>query len=155
MKPIPETVATFLRGRRFAVAGVSRSGRQPSNAIFKRLRECGYEVFAVNPAAPRIGDEPCYPNLHAVPGPLDGVIIATHPARASEVVQQCAARGISRVWFHRSFGDGSVSPEALATCRANRIEPIVGGCPLMYCGGVDIFHKCMRWWLQNSGKIPG
>lgn len=155
MKPVPETVATFLRGRRFAVAGVSRSGRQPSNAILKRLRECGYEVFAVNPAAQEIGGEPCYPDLNAVPGPLDGVIIATHPARASEIVQQCAALGISRVWFHRSFGDGSVSPEAIAMCRANGIDPIVGGCPMMYCGGVNIVHKCMRWWLRTSGRIPG
>ena len=51
--------------------------------------------------------------------------------------------------------EGSVSPEALATCRAHHIEPIVGGCPMMYCGSVDIFHTCMRWWLRSSGKVPG
>lgn len=155
MKPVPETVATFLRGRRFAVAGVSRSGRAPSNAILKRFRQCGYEVFAVNPAAAEIAGEKCYPDLRSVPGTLDGVMIATAPAAANDIVRQCAELGIQRVWFHRSIGDGSVSSEALATCRANRMEPIVGGCPLMYCGGVDIFHKCMRWWLRSSGKIPG
>jgi predicted CoA-binding protein len=155
MRPVPDTVATFLRGKRFAVAGVSRSGRQPSNAILKRFRECGYEVYPVNPAAPAIGGEPCYPDLRSIPVPLDGVMIATAPSAASDVVRQCAELGITRVWFHRSFGDGSVSPDALAACRANHIDPIVGGCPLMYCGGVDIFHKCMRWWLRSSGKIPG
>jgi predicted CoA-binding protein len=155
MKPVPETVATFLRGKRFAVAGVSRQGRQPSNAILTRLRQCGYEVFPVNPAAGTVGGETCYPDLRSVPGPLDGVLIATHPRAAADVVRQCAALGITRVWFHRSIGEGSVSPEALAACRAGQIDPIVGGCPMMYCGGVDIFHTCMRWWLRRSGKIPG
>ena len=155
MKPIPPAVAQFLAGKRLVVAGVSRSGRAPSNAIFKRFRECGYEVFPVNPGATSIGGERCYPDLPSVPAPIDGVMIATHPDAGAAVVRQCAELGISRVWFHRSIGDGSVSPEALAVCRANHIEPIVGGCPMMYCGGVDIFHKCMRWWLARSGKIPG
>lgn len=155
MKPVPKSVAQFLGGKRLVVAGVSRSGRAPSNAIFKRFRGCGYEVFPVNPVATSIGGERCYPDLRSVPAPIDGVMIATHPGEAAGLVRQCAELGISRVWFHRSIGDGSVSPEALASCRANHIEPIVGGCPMMYCGGVDIFHKCMRWWLARSGKIPG
>jgi hypothetical protein len=155
MKPVPETVATFLRGKRIAVAGVSRGGRAPSNAILKRFRECGYEVFQVNPAATEIAGERCYPDLRSVPVPLDGVMIATAPSASKDVVSQCAELGITRVWFHRSFGEGSVSPEALATCRAHHIEPIVGGCPMMYCGSVDIFHTCMRWWLRSSGKVPG
>src|SRR5512141_2603394 len=133
MRPVPDTVATFLRGKRFAVAGVSRSGRQPSNAILKRLRQCGYDVYPVNPAAATLDGEPCYPDLRSVPVPLDGVMIATAPAASNDVVRQCAELGITRVWFHRSIGDGSVSSEALATCRANHIDPIVGGCPMMYC----------------------
>lgn len=155
MKPVPEPVAQFLQGKRFAVAGVSRSGRQPSNAIFKRLRDCGYEVFPVNPAASTVAGEKCYPDLRSVPVPLDGVMIATSPSASTDVVNQCADLGIAQVWFHRSIGDGSVSPEALAACRAHNITPIVGGCPMMYCGGVDVFHKCMRWWFARTGKIPG
>jgi len=155
MKPVPESIAAFLRGRRFAVAGVSRSGRQPSNAIFTRLRDCGYEVFAVNPAASEVAGEPCYPNLRSVPAALDGVVIATPPAASADVVRQCAELGVTRVWFHRSIGDGSVSPEAIDACRTHQIAPIVGGCPMMYCGRVDVFHKCMRWWFSRNGRIPG
>ena len=155
MKPIPESVARFLAGRRFAVAGVSRNGREPSNAILKRFRECGYQVVPVNPGATEIDGQRCYPDLRSIPGQIDGVMIATSPQASVSVVRQCAGLGISSVWFHRSVGNGSVSPEALAVCRANNIDPIVGGCPMMYCGGVDIFHKCMRWWFASSGKIPG
>jgi hypothetical protein len=61
---------------------------------------------------------------------------------------------VRQVWFHRSFGTGSVSAEAVAVCRAHGIEPIVGGCPLMFCEPVDVGHRCMRWWLQWRGRVP-
>jgi predicted CoA-binding protein len=51
---VPESVSEFLTGKRFAVAGVSRSGKQPANAIFKKLRDSGYEVVPVNPKAVEI-----------------------------------------------------------------------------------------------------
>ena len=53
-----------------------------------------------------------------------------------------------------SFGDGSVSAAALAECQAHGITPIVGGCPLMFCGKVDIVHRCFRWWLGKTGRVP-
>lgn len=154
MTELPDSVDAFLAGRRFAVAGVSREPGQPANAIFERLQACGYEVFAVNPNATEISEAPCHPDLRSVPGPLDGVVIATHPRVSIEVVRQCAERGVPRVWFHRSFGEGSVSGEAVRECRARGIEAIVGGCPLMFCDPVDLGHKCMRWWLQRRGRVP-
>jgi predicted CoA-binding protein len=40
-------VATFLRGRRLAVAGVSRQPNQAANAVFRKLKGSGYEVFPI------------------------------------------------------------------------------------------------------------
>lgn len=150
----PESVEAFLRGRRFAVAGVSRDGKQPSNAIFRKLRASGYDVVPVNPAAAVVEGAPCHPDVRSVPGALDGIVIATHPDAAPEIVRQAHERGVRHVWFHRSFGTGSVSPEAVAACRAAGMNCIVGGCPLMYCEPVDIAHRCMRWWLARGGKVP-
>jgi predicted CoA-binding protein len=154
MAKLPKPVAAFLAGERFAVAGVSRSGA-PANSVYRRLRDCGYEVFPVNPNASEVEGVRCYPDLRSVPGPVDGVVIATHPDVAIEVVRECAALGVKRVWFHRSFGQGSVSEAAVRECEARRIEPIVGGCPLMYCEPVDFGHKCMRWALRLRGRVPG
>src|SRR5574340_523153 len=153
MARIPASVAEFLKSRRIAVTGVSRGGMSPANAIFKRLAECGYEVFAVNPKATRIADAPCYPDLRSVPGDLDAVVVASPPASGIDIVRQCAERGIHRVWFHRSVGDGSVSADAVRECRERGIEPIVGGCPMMFCGNVDIAHRCMKWVLQWTGRV--
>jgi uncharacterized protein len=154
MTAAPESIAAFLRGRRFAVAGVSRQAGQAANAVFHKLRSTGYEVFPVNPQASQLEGVACYPNVSAVPGSLDGVVIATSPDVSAQIVRQCADHGVRRVWFHRSFGNGSVSDEAVRECRARQIDCIVGGCPLMFCEPIDFGHKCMRWWLQRTGRVP-
>lgn len=153
MRSVPDAVNEFLEQKRLAVAGVSRTAQQPANAIYRRLRDTGHEVFATNPEAAEVEGDPCYPGLADVPGPIGGVVIATPASAAPAVVRECIDLGIPRVWMHRSFGEGSVSADAVALCRQNGISVIVGGCPMMYCGGVDPFHRCMRWVLQARGRI--
>lgn len=153
MPAIPQAVAEFLNSRRIAVAGVSRTAGV-GNAVLRKLRDSGYDVVPVNPNASELEGTSCYPNLAAIPGELDAVVFASHPRFAVDMVKQCEERGVRRIWFHRSFGEGSVSDDAVRECRARNIEPIVGGCPLMYCQPVDFFHKCMCWWLGKSGRVP-
>ena len=150
----PESVATFLRGRRIAVAGVSRHPNQAANAVFRKLRGAGYEVCPINPKASEVEGARCYSDVAAVPGQLDGVVIATAPDISAQLVRQCSDHGVRHVWFHRSFGNGSVSEEAVRECHARKIDCIVGGCPLMFCDPVDFGHTCMRWWLQRLGRVP-
>jgi uncharacterized protein len=155
MLKVPEPVAEFLRGKRIAVAGVSRTAGQAANAVYRQLRDCGYDAIPVNPNATTVEGVQCYPDLASIPYTIDGVVVATHPAVSIELVRQCSEKGVQRLWFHRSFGQGSVSEEAIEECRARDLQCIVGGCPLMYCAPVDFAHKCMRWWLRRQGKVPG
>ena len=154
MAHVPEAVAEFLGGKRIAVAGVSRESGQAANAVYRKLRDAGYEVFPVNPKVAHIEGAPCYPDLRAIPTPIDGVVVATHPDVSVELVRQCVDRGVGQVWFHRSFGQGSVADAAVRECAARGVRCIVGGCPLMYCEPVDLGHRCMRWWLGRQGRIP-
>ena len=154
MTRMPESVADFLRGKRFAVAGVSRVGRgSAANAVFVKLRDCGYEVFPVNPNAAEVEGAACYPNLTSIPDDLDGVVVVTHPSVSASVVQEAGKRGIPRVWLHRSF-QGSVSAAAVRACRQAGISCIVGGCPLMYCEPVDPGHRWMCKVLGWFGRVP-
>jgi uncharacterized protein len=155
MATLPDSVADFLQGKRIAVAGVSRSGKEAANAVFRKLRGSGYETFPVNPATQEVESVRCFPDLVSIPGSVDGLVIVTHPKVSIELVRQCADRGIRRVWFHRSFGQGSVSEEAVRECQARGIHCIVGGCPLMYCEPVDGAHRCFRWWLRLRRRVPG
>jgi predicted CoA-binding protein len=153
MPTVPPPVADFLTSRRIAVAGVSRTNGV-GNAVLNKLRASGFDVVPVNPNTDRLEGMTCYPDIAAVPGDLDAVVFASHPRFASEAVRQCADRGVRRIWFHRSFGEGSVSDVAVRECRGRGIEPIVGGCPLMYCEPVDLAHRCMCWWLRRRGRVP-
>ena len=155
MSKIPAQVAEFLAARRIAIAGVSRDPRQPANLIYRKLRDSGHEVFPVNPNASELEGSPSYSDLRSIPQPVEAVMIATHPNVAPQIVRQCADLGIPKVWFHRSFGQGSVSEEALQCCKQNRIDCIVGGCPMMYCDPVDFGHICMKWMLRLSNHMPG
>lgn len=155
MSKLPDNVAAFLSGKRFAVAGVSRHPQQAANAIYRRLLASGFEVFPVNPNAPEVEGVTCYSNLSLIPGAIDGVVIATPPSAALNVVRQCADKGVRHVWFHRSFGQGSVAKDAVEFCKANGIAALEGGCPLMYCEPVDGGHKCLRSFLRFLGRVPG
>ena len=155
MNQVPASVASFLACRRIAVAGVSRSGNAPANAIFKRLAETGHDVFAVNPNAADIDGKPCYPSLPAIPAQIDAVMVVTHPSVATAVAREALDKNIRHLWFHRSFGAGSVAEEAIALCRSRGVDPIEGGCPLMYCGKVDPAHRVFRWVLRMQHRVPG
>jgi uncharacterized protein len=153
MANIPHQVSEFLRSKRIAVAGVSRDSRQPANLIYRKLRSAGYNVFAVNPRAAKVEGDACYHDLHSVPTPIDAVMVATHPETTQQVVRECVDLGIKKVWLHRSFGDGSVSPQAVKTCKESGVNCIVGGCPMMYCEPVDFGHRCMKWMLKLTKKL--
>ena len=153
MSTLNEAVEEFLAQKRIAVAGVSREGNLPSNAIYKKLKDHGYQVFPINPKTDEVEGDKCYPKLQAIPDGVDGVVIATHPKVTEELVHDCAEVGVSRVWIHRSFGQGSISDSAVEYCRENNISVIAGGCPMMFCEP-DVAHKCFRWFLGVTGKLP-
>ena len=154
MAKVPADIEQFLSRKRIAVAGVSRNSGEAANAVYRKLRGAGYEVFATNPNATEVEGARCFPDLAAIPGGVDAVVIATRPDVSTDVVRQCSARGVDLVWFHRSFGEGSVSADAVRECEARGIRCIVGGCPLMYCKPVDVGHRCMRWLLQLQRRVP-
>jgi predicted CoA-binding protein len=145
-----EAASEFLAHRRIAVTGVSRTHKEHgSNTVFKRLRDRGYEVFAVNPNADNVEGARCYHDLRSIPGGVEAVVIATAPDKAEGTMRECAELGIKHVWMHRSYGQGSVSAAATAYGRQHGITVIDGGCPLMFDPAADFGHKVMRVFLAS------
>ena len=152
---IKEAAESFLANRRVAVTGVSRHPKgHGANLVYERLRQRGYEVFAVNPNAATVENDPCYPDLRSIPGGVEAVVIGTRPETADHTMRECAELGITQVWMHRSSGGGSVSASATEYGRAHGITVIDGGCPLMFDGTADFGHKCMRVIYTMNGHVP-
>src|SRR5438874_12745443 len=113
MATIKDAASEFLAHKRVAVTGVSRDpGSHGSNVVYKRLRERGYDVFAVNPNAGEVEGDRSYHDLTSSPGGVEAVVIGTRPEIADETMRECAELGIKHVWMHRGPGAGSVSDTA-------------------------------------------
>jgi hypothetical protein len=155
MSTVKEAASEFLANKRIAVTGVSRNPQgHGSNVVYQRLRDRGYEVFAVNPNADQVEGDPCYQDLKSIPGGVDAVVIGTRPEVAEETMRECADLGIRHVWMHRSFGEGSVSDSATEFGRGQGISVIDGGCPCMFDPTADPGHKAMRFIFTLTGKVP-
>jgi predicted CoA-binding protein len=152
---IKDAAAEFLACHRIAVTGVSREpADHGSNVVYKRLRDRGYEVFAVNPNADEVEGDKCYPDLASIPGGVGAVVIATRPETAPQTMRECAELSIGHVWMHRGPGAGSVSEEATEYGREHGIQVIDGGCPCMFGPTADTGHKAMCIVLKLSGNVP-
>jgi uncharacterized protein len=155
MTEIKEAATEFLVNKRIAVTGVSRTPENHgSNVVYKRLRERGYEVFAVNPNADEVEGDKSYHDLASIPGGVGAVVIGTRPETAVATMRECADLGIDQVWMHRAFGQGSVSDEATALGRERDITVIDGGCPCMFDPTADAGHKVMKVMLGLTRNIP-
>jgi len=150
MPTMKEAADSFLANKRIAVTGVSRKPKEHgANNVFKRLRDRGYEVFAVNPNADDVEGAHSYHDLKSIPGSVDAVVIATAPDHAEGTMRECDELGIKQVWMHRGPGAGSVSDTATSYGREHGITVIDGGCPLMFEPTADFGHKVMRVILRS------
>lgn len=155
MESIRQAASAFLAKQRIAVTGVSRThGDHGANVVYKRLKDCGYQVFPVNPNATDVAGDACFPDLKSIPGGVEAVVIATGADHAEGTMHEIAELGIQHAWMHRSFGEGSVSKEATMYGRAHGVHVIDGGCPLMFPPVSDPGHQVMRVLFTLTGKVP-
>ena len=155
MTSIKEAAADFLSHKRVAVTGVSRTpGSHGSNVVYTRLRDRGYQVFAVNPNAEEVEGDRAYHDLASIPGGVEAVVIGTRPELGEQTMRECAQLGIDHVWMHRGPGGGSVSETATRYGREHGISVIDGGCPCMFGPTADAGHKAMRLVFTLTGNVP-
>jgi predicted CoA-binding protein len=153
MQSIDQAASEFLAKKRVAVTGVSRHPESHgSNVVYRRLRDRGYQVFAVNPNATVVEGDPAFRDVRSIPGGVDAVVIGTRPEFAVQTMRECADLGVRHVWMHRGPGPGSVSPEATDYGRQHGITVIDGGCPLMFEPTADLTHRLLR--RMYAGSVP-
>ena len=160
MSKIDTLVQDFLAQEKIAVVGVSDKRETGCNLAYRKFKESGYAVSAVNPRLTSFEGDPCYPDLKSVPEKPDAVFILTNPKISEEIVQQCVDLGIQRVWMHCLMGTKpglaasmtSVSEDAVQMCRENGIEVIPGSCPNQFLKP-DFGHTIMRGMFRTFGFL--
>lgn len=87
----------LLDPRAVAVVGVGRGTGGVGRAVFDNLRAGGFEgpVWPVNPSAAEIEGVPCFPDVAALPGVPDLVVVAVPAEAVGAVIDECGAAGVA------------------------------------------------------------
>ena len=109
-----------------AVVGLSDSPDRPSNRVCKYMQEQGYRIIPVNPTIREALGETSYPNLKAVPEPIDMVNIFRRSELVGPVVDEAIAVGAKYIWMQ----DGVINEAAAARAEAAGIPVIMNNCVL-------------------------
>jgi len=104
-----------------AVVGLSDSPDRPSNRVCKYMQEQGYRIIPVNPTIREALGETSYPNLKAVPEPIDMVNIFRRSELVGPVVDEAIAVGAKYIWMQ----DGVINEAAAARAEAAGIPVIM------------------------------
>jgi len=162
MQSIDSLVRNFLALKKIAVVGVSDRRDTGCNSNYRKFKQAGYQVVAVNPRIKRFEGDPVYPDLRSLPYKPDGVFVLANPEVTAGIVQQCVDLGIKNVWMHCMLGTRpglgkgmtSVSPSALENAARNGITVIPGSCPNQFLTP-DPAHAFMRrlWGLFGFLKV--
>ena len=86
----------IFRPRSIAVVGASRDRTSIGREILHNLIEYEFEgpLFAVNPRATTVHSLKCYPDVLAIPDPVDLAVIVVPAPLVLEVVEQCGRKGV-------------------------------------------------------------
>jgi predicted CoA-binding protein len=158
MKKLDNLVQEFLTQKKIAVVGVSDKRDTGCNLSYKKFKDNGYQVYAVNPRINTYEQDACYPDLKSIPEKVDAVFILASPKVTEQIVQQCVELGVKHVWMHCMMGTRpglaaamtSVSASAVEMCKAHGIAVIPGACPNQFLKP-DFGHKMMRGMWRMFG----
>jgi len=160
MSKIDTLVQDFLAMKKIAIVGVSDKRDTGCNLAYRKFKEAGYTVYAVNPRLTTFEGDPCYADLKSTPEKPQAVFILTNPKVTEQIVHQCVELGIKHVWMHCMMGTKpglaagmtSVSQDAVQVCRENGITVIPGACPNQFLKP-DFGHAMMRVMWRSFGFL--
>ncbi len=121
-----DLIQEFINQRVWAVVGASTDPDKYGNQIFRTLRDAGYTVYGVNVRGGILEGQKLYRSLADLPERPVVVDTVVPPKVTEQIVQQCAALGIDRVWMQ----PGSESRDAIDYCQQHGIKVVHHACAM-------------------------
>jgi predicted CoA-binding protein len=111
--------------RSWAVVGCSPDPGRDSHRIAALLKERGYRVIPVNPAATEILGERCFASVHEIGEPVDVVDVFRRSSEAGAHADEAIAIGAKVVWMQL----GVIDEQAAARARSAGLRVVMDRCP--------------------------
>lgn len=123
--PDPDRLRALLGEiRSIAVVGLSPRPDRPSYQVARAMQGFGYRIVPVRPAVDSVLGERAYPDLYALPGPVDLVNVFRNPRDIAPIVDACIALKLPRLWLQ----DGVVNAAEALRAQAAGIEVVMDRC---------------------------
>lgn len=129
--------------RRIAVVGISAKPERPSHRVARYLKEHGFTIVPVNPGQSEVLGEKCYPDLRAIPGPVDMVDVFRKAEDCPAIAAEAVAIGARVLWLQL----GIVSEEAGRIAAAGGLAVVMDRC-------LKIEHQRLTG-TDPAGSVPG
>ena len=100
--------------RRIAMVGLSADWSRPSNFVAKYLLEHDFDVIPVTPKYDEILGQKCYPDLAAIPTPVDIVDLFQKAERIPPFVDAAIDMNAAIVWMQLGIVHESAADKARA-----------------------------------------
>ena len=112
--------------RTIAVVGLSNKRFRPSHGVAEYMKRAGYRIIPVNPGHREILGEQCYPDLDAVPEPVDIVDIFRRSEYVPDIVDAAIRIGAKAIWMQ----EGVYHEEAARRAEAAGLVVVMDRCIL-------------------------
>jgi predicted CoA-binding protein len=120
-------IASLLQSAHtIAVVGLSNKHWRASYGVSEYMQRAGYRIIPVNPELAEVLGERCYPDLEAVPEPIDIVNIFRRSELVPEIVDAAIRVGAKAVLMQ----EGVVHEEAAARAKAAGLTVVMDRCLL-------------------------
>jgi uncharacterized protein len=124
LNSLPEITAILQTYRVIAIVGLSPKENRPSHQVARYLLAAGYTIIPVNPGQDGVLEQPCYPCLTAIPGPVEIVNIFRRSPEVPPLVDEAIAIGARVIWMQQ----GIVNEEAARKARQAGLVVIMDRC---------------------------
>ena len=124
MPDIPTLRRILHDNRTIAMVGLSGDWFRPSFFAAKYMQDHGYRIIPVNPKYPHILGEKCYPELAAIPEPVDIVDVFRRPEMTPQVAREAVAIEAKVLWLQL----GIKNAEAGQIATAGGLETVMDRC---------------------------
>jgi uncharacterized protein len=100
--------------RVIAIVGESNDHYYSSYQVAQYLKQMGYTVYPVNPNIKKVDGDRSYPNLAAIPEPIDVVDVFRKPTHLDKIVEEATAVGAKVLWTQLDVVSATQEPERRA-----------------------------------------
>lgn len=149
----PDAFALLERHKTIAVVGLSNDPAKPSHAVPRYLKERGYTVIPVNPAAQgELLGARVYASLRDIPTPVDIVEIFRPSQDVPAIVEDAIAIGAKAIWMQQ----GIVHDAAAQRARAAGLAVVMDQCMMtVHRLGLERLRSGIATRMQEHHGVSG